>query len=586
MKNTKVIMSGNEAVARGAYESGVKVAAAYPGTPSTEILENIAKYYPNIYAEWSVNEKVAFEVALGAAVAGARAMAVMKHVGVNIAMDPFVQSSYTGMNAGLVIVSCDDPGQWSSQNEQDNRYLAKFAYIPLIEPTDSQEAKDFLKYAFEISEKFDTPVMLRLTTRVSHSEGVVTLDEPIITEVKGVVGPPEKYNAIPACSKIMRKKVIARYEKLKEFVETSPLNYIENKNSSIGIITSGIAYQYVKEVMPDVNILKLGITNPIPVAKIKEFAKLCKKIFVVEEVEPYLEEQIRALGIEIEGKKYFPIIDELTPEIVEKGAIEAGIIKKSIPFIKKEEIFPRPPVMCAGCPHRGVFYVLKKLKVIISSDIGCYTLAVLPPLHAMDIALSMGASIGNAIGMDKAKEKRKVVAALGDSTFLHSGITGLLDAVYNKSPITIIILNNDTTAMTGFQDHPGTGKTLMGETTKAVDYVKLAQSLGVESVKVIDPYNYKETYDTIKEEIEKDTTSVIITNRPCVFLRKEKKKHYYVDSEKCTGCHICLGLGCPAMTISEKKTKKGKNIVEINQYSCIGCSLCAQLCTSNAIIPC
>jgi len=584
----KKILSGNEAVARGAYEAGVRLAAAYPGTPSTEILENIAESYPSIYAEWSPNEKVAFEVGIGGSMGGGRSIVTMKHVGVNVAADPLMTFSYTGVNAGFVVVSADDPAMHSSQNEQDNRYYAKFAQIPCLEPSDSQEAKDMVLTAMEISEQFDTPVMLRLTTRVSHSKGVVELNDPVEYEGKKFDRDVSKYVMIPRNARVRHHVVVERQAKLEEYVENSPLNRIEEYGSKLGIITGGISYQYVKEAAPDIDVLKIGVSFPLPLQMIKKFVDAHKRVIVVEELEPYYEEIIRAAGMTtVEGKKYFGREGELAPYEVAVGLHKAGFIDDvPEPYTGIAELFPRPPVLCPGCPHRGVFAALRKLRLTVTGDIGCYTLGGLDPLGSLHTCICMGASIGNAIGMEKVNGSEKgIVAILGDSTFLHSGITGLLDAVYNKSNITVIIADNRITAMTGGQQHPATGKTLMGEDTKAVDFVELVKALGVDSVRTIDPLKYDETLEVIQEEVERPGPSVIITTQPCVLMPKRiMGTPYEVDLELCNGCSVCFRLGCPAIYPSKEMNKRGKPKAEIDPTLCTGCTLCAQVCKPEAIV--
>ncbi len=584
----KKILSGNEAVARGAYEAGVKLAAAYPGTPSTEILENIAESYPSIYAEWSPNEKVAFEVGIGGSMGGGRSMVTMKHVGVNVAADPLMTFSYTGVNAGFVVVSADDPAMHSSQNEQDNRYYAKFAQIPCLEPSDSQEAKDMVRTAMEISEQFDTPVMLRLTTRVSHSKGVVELNDPVGYTGKKFDRDVGKYVMIPKNARVRHHVVVERQAKLEEYAENSPLNRIEEYGSKTGIITGGISYQYVKEAAPDIDVLKIGISFPLPLKMIKKFVDAHERVIVVEELEPYYEEIIRTAGMTtVEGKKYFGREGELAPYEVAVGLHKAGFIDSvPEPHTGTAELFPRPPVLCPGCPHRGVFAALRKLRLTVTGDIGCYTLGGLDPLGSLHTCICMGASIGNAIGMEKVDGSDKgIVAILGDSTFLHSGITGLLDAVYNKSNITVIIADNRITAMTGGQQHPATGRTLMGEETKAVDFVELVRALGVESVRTIDPLKYDETVEAIQEEVDKPGPSVIITNQPCVLMPKRiMSTPYEVDLEICNGCSLCFRLGCPAIYPSKEMNKRGKPKAEIDPTLCTGCTLCAQVCKPEAIM--
>jgi len=583
----KELLSGNEAVARGVLEAGVKLAVGYPGTPSTEILETVVDRYPSVYAQWSPNEKVAFEVGIGASMGGARTLVTMKHVGLNVAADPFMTFAYTGVNGGFVFVSADDPEMHSSQNEQDNRFFAKFAQVPFVEPSDSQESKDMLLKAYEISEKFDTPVMLHMTTRISHSKGVVELDEPVTVEDKKFKKDPTKYVMIPANARGRHKVLVGRLEELKKFSEETELNVVENNGSKTGIITGGVAYQYTKEAAPDFDYLKIGFGFPLPMKKIEAFIKNHEKVLVVEELEPFYEDQIKAAGFKIEGKKYFSNLGELSPYRVALGMKEAGVLEKvEIPAYEPEQLFPRPPVLCPGCPHRGVFMALRKLRVAVTGDIGCYTLGVLQPLNALDSCICMGASIGSAIGMERVQGSDKgVVAVIGDSTFFHSGITGILDAVYNKSNVTAIILDNRATAMTGGQEHPGTGHTLMGEEVPQVDVGKLVESLGVKSVRHLDPYDYDKTLEVIKEEMEKPGPSVIITNRPCVLMPKRiMDEPYVIDLEACTACSLCFRISCPAISASDEKNKRGNPKAVIDQTLCTGCTLCAQICPEEAIV--
>jgi indolepyruvate ferredoxin oxidoreductase alpha subunit len=582
-------MSGNEAIARGAYEAGVRFAAAYPGTPSTEIMEEFSKY-DGVYAEWSPNEKVAVEVAIGAALGGEKTLAVMKHVGVNVAADPIFTVSYTGTNGALVIVSADDPSLHSSQNEQDNRNYAKFAKIPMLEPADAGEAKEYIKLAFELSQMFDTPVFFRSTTRVSHSKSVVDLKEPEKYKDKtGFVYDAEKYVMVPINARIRRVEVEKRQKALKDFVETFPENKIEMGNPEIGIITAGMPYNYAKEVFPDYSYLKLGMVYPLPEKLIREFASKVKKIYVIEELDPYLEEQIKAMGISVTGKEIFPYTNEFDPGII-KNAIEGNSGQTVSPY--KETLAPRPPNLCPGCPHRGLFYALKKQKVYVHGDIGCYTLSYMKPLEGLHSCICMGASIGMAHGMSKAlkeKGKGKVVGVIGDSTFLHSGITPLLNMAYNNSDALIIILDNSTTAMTGMQEHPGTGYTLMGKEAKKVNLTDLVSALGIENIKVIDPMDLKATRAAIKEELAKDGPSVIIAQRPCALFKRSKikpKPALKVDPDKCEGCKSCLGLNCPPISWKKGITKEGskrKGISFIDQTLCNGCGLCEQICKFGAI---
>jgi indolepyruvate ferredoxin oxidoreductase alpha subunit len=603
------LLAGNEAIARGAYEAGVRVAAAYPGTPSTEILESIS-HYKEIYSQWSINEKVALEVASGASIGGARTLVAMKHVGLNVAADPFMTLAYTGINAGLVLVSADDPGMYSSQNEQDNRYYSRFAKVPMLEPSDSQEAKDFAIKAFDISERFDTPVMLRTTTRISHSRSVVLMGKRVEHKGRGYEKDCQKYVMIPAFGRIRHKALLKRWDLLVRFSEQSSLNRLyspkagKNKSLSIGIVTSGISFQYAREIFHHTPILKLGITNPIPYKVINDFAQGKKLLIIIEELEPFIQEQIQQmnLGVKVLGKEYFPQYGELSPEILEdfhsqlfgtdlisrhqgKGTdiyFDAGKNISVNPENKKlssGSIPQRPPVLCAGCPHRSVFYVLKKLRLKVMGDIGCYTLSVLPPLSSLDSCLCMGAGIGQALGMEKAdpKTKGKIVSVIGDSTFFHSGITPLVDSVYNKGSGVIIILDNRITAMTGHQVHPGVGKTLMGEDTTEVKAEEIARGAGVKNIKVVDPYEIDLFERTVREELKKDQLSVIIARRKCVLLEKGKTVvNVYIDEKKCEKCGLCLRFGCPAIELREGR-------YSINELMCTGCGVCVDICKKNAI---
>jgi indolepyruvate ferredoxin oxidoreductase alpha subunit len=591
MTEKRVLLSGNEAIARGAFESGVKVATAYPGTPSTEILESL-RSYKGLHTEWSPNEKVALETGMGAAFGGARALVVMKHVGVNVAADPLFTLSYTGLRGGLVLVTADDPAMHSSQNEQDNRNYAKFAKVPMLEPSDSQEAKDFTKVAFELSENFDTPVMLRTTTRVSHSKSIVLLEDPVEPPVRPkLVKEPMKFVMLPGNARKRHPVVENRVEELARFAETFQGNRLEWGDPKVGIITSGISYEYAKEIMPEASYLKLGMVYPLPKEMIRSFASRVEKLFAVEELDPFIEEQVRAMGIEVRGKNLFPLCGELNPGLVERG------LKGPFPPLKEEtygNLPARPPIMCPGCPHRGIFSILNKLKLFVTGDIGCYTLGFLPPLSAIDTCVCMGASIGHAMGLDKALGEEalgKVVAVIGDSTFLHSGIPALLNVVYNKGMVKLIILDNRTTAMTGRQDHPGTGFTLKGEETFQLDLVKLAKALGVKHVKVVNPYELAATERVIKREVQRKEASVIISRAPCVLSRREKaglEKSFSVNPDLCTGCRSCLRLGCPAIEwIKEDgrgaQGKKRKGRAFIQRFLCNGCTLCAQVCKYGAI---
>jgi indolepyruvate ferredoxin oxidoreductase, alpha subunit len=579
----KEILSGNEAIARGAYEAGVKVASSYPGTPSTEILENITRY-KSIDASWAPNEKVALEVAMGAAFGGGRALATMKHVGVNVAADPLFTLSYTGVKGGLVLVTADDPELHSSQNEQDNRNYAKFAKMPMLEPSDSQECLDFTKLAFQISETFDTPVLLRTTTRISHSKSVTITGEP----VENLPEPelernPSKYVMLPGNARLRHKIVEQRLVQLADYAETLDINRVEMRDETIGVITSGISYQYVREALPHASVLKLGMVYPLPFEAIRAFAGKVEKLYVVEELDPFIEEQVRAHGIMAVGKEILPICGELTPGRVMDSFKIARSETRTI-----EQLPARPPNMCPGCPHRPVFYALHKLGAYVTGDIGCYTLGFMPPLSAMDTCICMGASIGNASGITKVlnpQEKQKVVAVIGDSTFLHSGMTALLDMVYNNSPATVILLDNRITAMTGRQENPASGHTLMGQESFQVDFTELVKALGVRNVRTVDPYDYEQTLQAITEEMDRPEPSVIITNRPCVLIKKpgifKRGKPQVVDPELCSGCKACVKIGCPGIIWQSGSGAKGK--ASIDPLFCNGCEVCTNLCKFLAI---
>ena len=572
----KKLMLGNEAVARGAFEAGVTVAAAYPGTPSTEITENLAKY-DEIYSEWSPNEKVALEVAIGASIAGARAICSMKHVGLNVAADPLFTVSYTGVNGGLVIMVADDPGMHSSQNEQDTRFYARSSKTPLLEPSDSQECKDFVKEAFEISEKYDCPVIVRLTTRIAHSQSIVELGNKSDFRVKEYKKDFNKYVMMPAMARKRHVEVEKRMAALREFSDTTSLNVIEWGSRDVGIITSGIAYQYAREAFGDVSYLKIGMVYPLPEKIITEFAKEVKTLYIIEELEPFIENQVTKMGIKAIGKKQLSVMGEYSASMLKDKLLG----QSSYQGIAAGEPSPvRPPVMCPGCPHRGMFHVLKKLKLNVSGDIGCYTLGALAPTESMDTCVCMGASIGMAHGMEKAQGKefgKKTVAILGDSTFIHSGITGLIDIVYNKGNTTVLILDNSITGMTGHQHNPTTGFTIKGEKTRQVDLVQLAKAVGIERIRVADPFDIKEFEKIIKEEVNAEEPSVIISQRPCVLLKGIKYQGAQrIDTEKCKKCKRCLSVGCPAIV------DKG-DFIEINETICVGCRLCTKVCNFNAI---
>ncbi len=583
----KAILSGNEAIARGAFEAGVKVASAYPGTPSTEILENVVKY-PVIDASWATNEKVALEVGIGACFGGARALVTMKHVGVNVAADPLFTLSYTGVRGGLVLVVADDPELHSSQNEQDSRNYAKFAKIPMLEPADSQEALEFTRLAFDISETFDTPVFLRTTTRISHSKSIVALGTP----VQGLPEPslernPPKFVMLPGNARLRHKVVEERLVAMEEWACVQEFNTIEEGKGEVGVITSGVSYQYAREILPEADILKLGMVYPLPKRLIREFAARFKTLYVIEELDPFIEEQVRAMGIDVKGKELFSICGELTPGRVTKGLSGEEIA----PSYTHQETLPnRPPNMCPGCPHRGVFLSLNRLKAFVSGDIGCYTLGFMPPLSAMDTCVCMGASIGNATGISKTlspEDQKKVVAVIGDSTFLHTGINGLIDMAYNKSTATVIILDNRITGMTGRQENPSSGYTLMGEEAYEVDLEQLVRATGVKHVQVIDPYELDKTRETIREEMNRPEVSVIITRRPCMLIKRdvvERKAPLYVDADKCTACKACLKLGCPAIEWNPQAGAKGQ--AQVNRLLCVGCGVCEQVCKFGAFGVC
>ncbi len=594
MATEKVFMSGNEAIARGAYEAGLRVAAAYPGTPSTEILESLS-HYEGIYTEWSPNEKVALEVALGASFAGARAMASMKHVGLNVAADPLFTSAYTGIRGGLVIVTADDPDMHSSQNEQDNRNYAFAAKVPMLEPSDPEEARVFTKLAFTLSEKFDTPVLLRTTTRISHVQGLVELGEKLDTTVKiGIEKIPDKFVMLPSNARKRRLILEDRLIRLKEYAETFEGNRVEFGDRTRGFITSGVSYLYVKEAFPDASVLKLGMVYPFPERLIKRFASEVEEVFVIEELDPFIELHVKALGVRCRGKELIPSWGELNSYIVRKAI--TGEEKR---FFEPVNIPHRPPVLCPGCPHRGVFYALSRLNVFVAGDIGCYTLGALRPLSAMDSCICMGAGIGNAHGMEKAlghESIGKVVAIIGDSTFIHSGITGLIDIVYNNGASTVVILDNRTTAMTGHQDHPGTGVRSTGGKGREIDIEKLCKALGIEHVYTVNPHDINKTMEILKREINRPEPSVVITKHPCVLLpemKKRKRPLYVVLQDRCVGCMACLKLGCPAiewvpLTKEEAKRlgfkEKQKGYARINSVLCDGCGQCAHLCKSKAIV--
>ncbi len=580
----RAILSGNEAIARGAYEAGVRVASAYPGTPSTEILENMVQY-PTIDASWAPNEKVALEVGIGASFGGGRALVAMKHVGVNVAADPLFTLSYTGVKGGLVLAVADDPELHSSQNEQDSRNYAKFAKIPMFEPADSQEALAFTRIAFDTSEQFDTPVMLRTTTRISHSKSVVSLQE----KVSGLPEPsleknPAKFVMLPSNARKRHPLVEERLLKMEEWACQQPFNRVEKVGGKIGVITAGVSYQYAREALPDADILKLGLVYPLPKQLIRDFAANYDTLYVIEELDPFIEEQVRAMGIEVKGKEVFSICGELTPGRVEESL--SGTPSEYY-FSHSEPLPSRPPSMCPGCPHRSVFHSLNRLKAFVTGDIGCYTLGFMEPLAAMDTCICMGASIGNATGLSKllsAEKQRKVVAVIGDSTFLHTGINGLMDMVYNSSASTVVILDNRITAMTGRQENPASGYTLMGADSYRIDLEQLCRAVGVKHVQVVDPYEVEATRKVLKQEMERAEVSVVIARRACMLVKRDpvaRKPAFTVDSDRCTGCRACLKLGCPA--IEWRASADGKGVAHINGLFCVGCGLCQQVCSFDAM---
>lgn len=567
----KKLLLGDFAVARGAYEAGVRVATAYPGTPSTEITEELSRF-KEVYSEWSPNEKVAMEVGFGASLRGARTIVSMKHVGLNVAADPLFTAAYTGVNAGLVVAVADDPSMFSSQNEQDTRLIARAANVPVIEPSDSAEAKDFTKLAFEISEAYDTPVIVRITTRVAHSQGLVELSERKEVPLRPYEKDIPKYVMMPANAKKRHVVVEERLLRLMSDSNNFAINRIEEGDKELGIICAGGVYQYVKEALPNASVLKLGMVYPLPFDLIEKFVKSVKRCIVIEELEPHIEGLIKNKGIFVEGKNLFSVQGEFSVNVIREKVL--GIVSEAAPAV----IPARPPVLCAGCPHRGVFYTLKKLKLNVMGDIGCYTLGAVPPLGSIDSVLCMGASVGMAIGFDKADPEahQRTVAVIGDSTFIHSGITGLIDAVYNKADATVIIVDNSTTGMTGHQNHPATGKTIKNEETHALNLEGLCQAIGVDSLTVVDPYELDKFEGAVKTALNTKGVKVIIARRPCVLLKKQLYKGFAITDD-CKNCKACLKLGCPAIV-------NGEHGITIDYSLCTECGLCASVCKFGAII--
>ncbi len=575
----KILLSGNEAIAHGAWAAGCSFGSGYPGTPSSEILPALTKL-GDAYTEWAVNEKCALEAASGASLTGARCLVTMKHVGLNVAADPLFTLSYTGVNGGIVIVSADDPAMHSSQNEQDNRHYARAAKVPMLEPADSQEAMDFTYLAFELSERFDTPVILRVTTRVCHSESpvIVSGERRTVSPVSLPAPQTEKYVMIPAFARRRRQLLHQRLAAVRAWNENSAVNCLIEGSPEIGIIAAGVAYQYAREAVPQASFLKLGMTWPLPEQLIRSFAQTVRKLYVIEELDPFLSESIRALGLRVETLSESLYVGELNPQ-----RVQAALLGGDVPATKEHADLPlRPPQLCAGCPHRGVFYILRRLKLYVTGDIGCYTLGTLPPLQALHTCLCMGAGVGQLHGIQQVCGTRQpVVAVIGDSTFLHSGVTGLLNIVYNQSASVVIILDNGTTAMTGGQDHPGTGRTLSGRPGKRIDLEALCRGIGVDFVCTVNPRDLAATEKAIREALAYEGPAVIIARAPCVLQQRPENKAYQLDESLCVQCEACLRLGCPAIYVS--KTENEKRQPHIDPVLCVGCSLCAQICPKQAI---
>lgn len=585
----RILLSGNEAIARGALNAGVSLATAYPGTPSTEILENLSRM-GGTQTIWSPNEKIAVELASGVSFAGHRALAAMKHVGVNVAADPIFTLAYTGVRGGLVIITADDPELHSSQNEQDNRRYASFARIPMLEPVNSQEALEYTREAFELSERFDIPFFVRTTTRISHGKSLVEIDEgqnTVSAAEPGLVKDPSKYVMVPANARIKHRELEERIEKIARYAEDCSFNSVEMKDTGLGIITSGISYNYVKEAAPDASVLKLGLVFPLPTDLIRDFTSRCERIVVVEELEPYLEEWVKFLGIECEGKSLIPRVGEIDTGMVRRALADTGegYGPSRSESIGSEEVPVRPPVMCVGCPHRGMFHILNRKKAFVAGDIGCYTLAVSPPLSAIHTTVCMGAGVSQAVGIEAVlpEEHGNVVAVIGDSTFLHSGMGGVLNMAYNEIPATVIILDNYTTAMTGRQDHPGSGFDATGNRTRQVDWEILLKGLGIEHVRLVDAYDLEQIREVLEEEVNRDSPSVIVVQGACMLLKNKPVKlqePYRTDRDVCTNCGMCLRIGCPAISRKDGSPDE-KPIIDVTQ--CTGCDLCFQVCQFDAI---
>ena len=597
--HSRLLLSGNEAIARAVWESGVRVASAYPGTPATEMLENLA-HYPDLYTEWSVNEKVALEVAIGASMAGSRSFCAMKHVGMNVAADPLMTLTLTGAAGAMVIAVADDVGLSSSQNEQDSRVWGRFAHLPLFEPADSQEAYEMTLAGYALSEKFQVPVVLRLTTRICHVKAMVSVGERVAHESTGFVKDPRRWVMVPGHAKARIPLMYEREELLRAEAEISPLNFVvAGSDRRVGFVASGPAWMHVQEAFPDAPALKLGFSCPVPIAKIRAFAATVEQLVVVEETEPLLEMELKAAGIPCHGKDLLPRIGELAPEILKP--VVAKLLGETLPLpaIKPTQVFPRPPTMCVACPHLGIYYTLAQLKnLTIAGDIGCYTLGAGHPWNALDATISMGASMGMALGLDKGRAEsdrdKKVLAVIGDSTFLHMGMQGLLDITYNRGNVTVLILDNRTVGMTGGQDNPSTGRDIHGEVAPRVDFVKICEALGVkpERIRLVDPYQLPVLFKALREETKIPEPSVIITTRPCVLIDAfERQKPYTVIADKCTGCGNCIDVGCPAIHVKRREKvikNSGKEVelqfVDIETAACTGCGLCLQPCAPEAIV--